>query len=460
MIFYGSASFVSGVVPYRIRIDFPFEAQIPFVPQVAIVYLSTLLILLCAPFVLRRFEDLYPFFIVLCIETIVGAVIFIVLPVEPGYPPRAASGSLPGLFLLADTLNLERNELPALHVAFAFTAAAAYQPKCGRLAGIAMWCWAAAIALSTLFMHEHHLLDVAAGILLAGVIMQKVRAWAQRPAFTDRAEIELLCLREFARFSRRHLRYAAIAFAIYRAGIGRFRERRILRTGFCLLQSVDDLLDGDRPSEREPLQVVEKLVAEIESRQFSDSTLSRLAAAFVSDAKGTCTGKQDAVADAVALIRHMRLDRQRILQGTVLTGQQLREHHRRTFHLSVNLMLVAAGSPVRAADVPALIDAFGWCSTMRDLDEDLANGLVNIPREVIERARTAGVTELSFAALSSSASVRGWMKAELARARKQLDSADVQLDALGNVEGTKTLRLFARSIRRSVRRYSRALPGQ
>jgi hypothetical protein len=52
------------------------------------------------------------------------------------------------------------------------------------------------------------------------------------------------------------------------------------------------------------------------------------------------------------------------------------------------------------------------------------------------------------------------MKAELARARKQLDSADVQLDALGNVEGTKTLRLFARSIRRYVRRYSRALPGQ
>jgi hypothetical protein len=233
-----------------------------------------------------------------------------------------------------------------------------------------------------------------------------------------------------------------------------------LRTGFCLLQCVDDLLDGDRPSEEEPLQVVDRLVAEIESRQYSDGALSQLAAAFVNDADGVRTEKDNVTADAAALMRHMQRDRQRILQGVLLTGQQLREHHRRTFHLSVNLMLVAAGSPVRAADVPALIDAFGWCSTMRDLDEDLANGLVNIPREVIERARTAGVTELSFAALSSSASVRGWMKAELARARKQLDSADVQLDALGNVEGTKTLRLFARSIRRYVRRYSRAHPGQ
>jgi len=460
IVFYGGASFVSGLVPYRIRIDFPFEAQIPFIPQVGIVYLSTLMILACAPFILRRFEELFPLFIVLCVQTIIGAVIFIVLPVEPGYPPREPTGPLLGLFALADTLNLERNELPALHVAFAFAAAAAYQPKCSRWTGMAMWLWAAAIGISTLLMHEHHVLDMSAGILLAGVTMSAIYPWACRPARVDRAEIELICLREFARFARRHVRYIVICLALYRASLGRFRERRILRTGFCLLQSVDDLLDGDRPSEGEPLQVVDQLVMEIESQQFSDNSLSRLAAAFVIDLENIRSGRDDPVDDAVELIRHMQIDRRRVLQGELMSEQQLCEHHRRTFSLSVDLMLLAAGGPLRAADVPALIDAFGWCSTMRDLEEDLSNGLVNIPREVIDRARDQGVKNLSFHSLCISAPVRDWMKRELTHAEKLLDQADAQLNAAGSVEGLTTLRMFARSIRGYVRRYSRSLPGE
>lgn len=460
IVFYGGASYVSGWIPYRIYIDLPFEAQIPFVPQVAIVYLSTILILLCAPFILRRFHELFPLFIVLCCQTIISAVIFIVLPVEPGYPPREPTGPLLSLFVLADMLNLERNMLPALHVAFAFTAAAAYQPRCGRWTGIAMWLWAAAIAASTLLMHEHHLLDMSAGILLAAGTMYTIHPWARRPALIDRAEIELLCLREFARFARRHVRYIAICLGLYRASLGRFRERRILRTGFCLLQSVDDLLDGDRPSEREPLRVVDQLVMEIESQQFSGDSLSRLAAAFVIDLENIRSGRNDPIDDAVALIRHMQIDRRRVLQGELMTEQQLCEHHRRTFSLSVDLMLLAAGSPLRAADVPALIDAFGWCSTMRDLEEDLSNGLVNIPKEVIDRARDQGVKNLSFHSLCTSAPVRDWMKRELTRAEKLLEQADAELNAAGNIEGLTTLRMFARSIRGYVRRYSRSLPGE
>ena len=460
VIFYGGASYVSGWIPYRIYIDLPFEAAIPFVPQAAIVYLSTILFLTCAPFVLRRFRELFPFFVVVSFQTIIGAVIFVALPVEPGYPPRVPTGPMLDLFILADTLNLERNELPALHVAYAFTAAAAYRPKCSRWTGLALWSWAAAIGVSTMLMHEHHLIDMGSGILLAGLTMHTVYPRARRPAVLDRAEIELLCLREFARFARRHVRYVVICLALYRASLGRFWERRILRTGFCLLQSVDDLLDGDRPSEQEPLYVVDQLVQEIESRQFGSDPLSRLAYAFVCDLERIRNGRHDPLKDAVALIRHMQTDRRRVLTGNLMTEQQLREHHRRTFSLSVDLMLLAAGSPLRATDCPALIDAFGWCSTMRDLEEDLSNDLVNIPQEVVDRARDQGVKDLSFQSLCLSVPVRDWMKRELIHAEKLLDRADAQINAVGNVEGASTLSMFARSIRGYVRRYSRSLPGE
>jgi phytoene/squalene synthetase len=248
--------------------------------------------------------------------------------------------------------------------------------------------------------------------------------------------------------------------ALYRASLGRFWERRILRTGFCLLQSVDDLLDGDRPSEQEPLYVVDQLVQELESRQFSSDPLSRLASAFVSDLERIRNGRHDPLKDAVALIRQMQTDRRRVLKGNLMTEQQLREHHRRTFSLSLDLMLRAAGSPLRTSDCPALIDAFGWCSTMRDLEEDLSNGLVNIPQEVVDRARDQGVKDLSFQSLCLSDSVRDWMKRELVNAEKLLDAADAEINAVGSVEGVTTLSMFARSIRSYVHRYSRSLPGE
>lgn len=458
VVFYGGASAVSGWVPYRIRIDLPFEAKIPFVPQAAAVYLTVVVLVGCAPFVLRQFRELFPFFVALCFEAVIGALFFVLLPVEPGYAANEAVGPLSSLFALADLLNLERNEFPALHVAFAFTAAAAYRSRCGPWTRVAFWLWAAAIAASTLLVHEHHLFDMGAGIALAGLTMVVIHPLARRPAFLESAEIESLCLIEFARCARRHVRYLVICVALYRASVGRFRERRALRTGFCVLQSVDDLLDGDRSSNEEPLDVVDGLVEELRSRRFGDGSLSRLAAAFLGDCERAGRGP-DALAAALALIRHMQADRRRILECRLLGEQQLREHHRRTFGGSVDLMLLTAGSPLRAADVPDLIDAFGWCSTMRDLEEDLDNGLVNIPKEIVERARDEGVQDLSFASLCRSSAVRDWMKRELARAEEALDRADAEIRAAGGAEGASTLGLFARSIRRYARRYSRALPG-
>ncbi len=67
-------------------------------------------------------------------------------------------------------------------------------------------------------------------------------------------------MRNYAAFIRRNRRYLLITLAVLAAGIPHWRRQRLVRTGFAFLQAVDDILDGDRASEREPLEVADELI--------------------------------------------------------------------------------------------------------------------------------------------------------------------------------------------------------
>lgn len=158
----------------RLRIDFPFEAAIPFVPWAILVYLTITPLLLLAPFVFRSSRRMRALFVALCLEVIVAGVIFVAFPAELGYPNHEVTGWAGGFMSWARWVNLTYNLFPSLHVAFALTAAAAFAPAGGKMWRIAIWCWGLAIVASTLLAHQHHLVDVAAGGLLSAVIMQFV----------------------------------------------------------------------------------------------------------------------------------------------------------------------------------------------------------------------------------------------------------------------------------------------
>ncbi|MFP2910083.1 phosphatase PAP2 family protein, partial [Pyxidicoccus sp. 3LFB2] len=406
---YGGASWVTGFYPGGLRVDLPFERHIPFIPGWAAVYVSMDVLLLLSLFVFRTWRDMVPFALALCVETVVGAVGFLVLPVEVAWPARVVHGGSAGVFFLADTMNLERNYLPSLHVAFACTAALAYAERSGWLGRTLFGLWAAAIAASTLLIHEHHLLDVVAGALLAWGTWRLVAPRARREDFLNALHMEALCARELFRFSRRHLRYALIALALYRYSLGRWwRAARVARVGFCFLQLVDDVLDGDRRIDGEPLDWVDALLVELETRRGQDTgTAATLGRALLDSLEDP-----EARGHVFQLMRTMRADRERVRERRWLGAEALLAQHRNTFRLSVDLMLHVAGAGVRASDAPALIDAFGWCSALRDLREDLAQGLYNVPAEVAEEVRAEGVDPADCDALLASAAGRAWAVAE------------------------------------------------
>ena len=445
LLCYGGASALSAYVPWRVPLALALDEQLPFIPGAAILYLSLSVVLLLAPFVLRSLARILPLFAALMLETVVGAVCFMLLPVDPPVIDCCEPGIAGVLFHVADVLNLERNDLPSLHVAFAFTLAAAFSPRVGRAGVVLLYAWAVATALSTLLTRQHHLLDVAGGLMLAAIAWPVARGWGKRPEVLAAFDVELLCLRNCGLFIARNRRYLVVTFAVLAAGIPHWRRQRLVRTGFAFLQAVDDILDGDRPSEREPLDVADELTSGLENGAFPNDDLGRLGAAFRADL--LARGGPEALAKAVALMKRMRIDRERVLASQVSSETELAELHRATFRGSLDLMLIAANSPLRASDVPELVEALGWCSAVRDLEDDLGHGLINLPRDVVNAAQAESADARPSAWLATRA-VSEWLVGESVRGRALLDSADARLASVNGQRGGALLRRFARSMRR------------
>lgn len=446
LVVYGGASWVTGFYPGGLRVDLPVEQHIPFVPGWAAVYVSMDVLLLLSLFIFRTWRQMLPFALALCAETVLGALCFLVLPVEVAWPPRAVTGVWTSVFQAADTMNLERNYLPSLHVAFACTAALAYRERAGPLASTLFTLWALAIAASTLLIHEHHLVDVFAGALLAWGTWRIVAPRARREPFLEAVRVEALCAREMYRFARRHPRYGLIALVLYQQSLGRWRKARRARVGFCFLQLVDDVLDGDRAVDGEPMDAIDALLRTLETgapgptTEFHDTAVS-LGQVLLAELSDMTAREQ-----VFELVRTMRRDRERVRDGRWWDAQALQTQLGNTFRLSVGLMLNVADAQVRAEDAPSLLAALGWCSVMRDLREDLAQGLFNVPTDVATEVRAQGHAPTDFDSLLAAEAGRAWMRAEYQRARVLLDRSAKELALLEGRQGVALLRLFHRSV--------------
>ncbi|HEU4889453.1 MAG TPA: fatty acid desaturase, partial [Thermoanaerobaculia bacterium] len=287
---YGGAAWWTGRYASLPAWDFAFEQQVPFVPALSLVYLTITPALMLAPFLLRTRARLAPLAITLCVETLVACAFFLLFPQTTAFVRPEVTGWARIPFNIADTLNLQYNQFPSLHVAFAVSAAWAYRRFAWKV-------WAVAVALSTWLMWEHHLVDILGGVALAAIAMTIVYPRLQKPG------VELQCLWQCMRFSRRHVRYFVIFLAIYLPSLLHWRRYRAVRAGFCAAQWIDDLLDGDRRSEREPLEIVDELLEEMTGGTFSSGPLPQLVAALFADLDA------EGQRDFIALVRAMRIDR-------------------------------------------------------------------------------------------------------------------------------------------------------
>jgi membrane-associated phospholipid phosphatase len=407
---YGSSDWLALKMPYRISMGQP---DWPFLPHWAPVYLSLNLLLIAGFWLSKRRAEL---FTALLLQTLVAWPLFVFLPLQPIVLPRKPESLW---FGLADTVNLHANYLPSLHVAYAVTCAIVLRRSWILL-------WVLAISAATVLTYQHYPVDVLVGALLAGAAVW----WSTGPG-----KPFSLCLGELVRCSARHRRYALISIGLLGYLLARPRAGWKALVGFCYLQRVDDVLDGHLDCEEEPQDFAQDQVLKWQSGDFDDSSMDTLAKALFRALPQT--------EKIVAIIEEMIIDRKRVRERELLCEKELKAHLERTFGLSLDLMLLAAGVELRSDDLTPLLPLLGWCSVVRDLEEDLKLGLINVPRESVENQ-----------------DIEDWFGREFKRAQRLFDETDAVLKGLRGKSGHGLLKLFHRSVRKYLRSHQPSVAAE
>ena len=168
-VVYGGADSLTARRSFRVPVHCTAELRIPFVPGMTLVYMSLYLLFLLAPFVLRTRREFRKAVFTMAVVIACGGIGFLLFPAQLVFaPPQEGElGAWAGLYHFADALNLTYNLLPSLHVAFAVACVAIFSPRASRTGKVLLWSWAVLIAASTVLIHQHHVLDVATGWVLA-----------------------------------------------------------------------------------------------------------------------------------------------------------------------------------------------------------------------------------------------------------------------------------------------------
>lgn len=182
LMFFGLYPALNGLTARRAmrwRLYLDVERALPFVPELVWAYLSMYLLFVLPPFFLSA-AQLAALGRQLIAGTLLGALGFLLLPAELGFlrsvPARPPYDTLFGLMF---SLDAPHNLVPSLHVVFSAAitlACAEVAPPAWRRA---LHGWLALIVLSTMLVHQHHLLDVAAALLLVAGLRAR---WPLRAA--------------------------------------------------------------------------------------------------------------------------------------------------------------------------------------------------------------------------------------------------------------------------------------
>ncbi|PXX39733.1 phosphatase PAP2 family protein [Undibacterium pigrum] len=148
----------------------PFEAGIPFLQWMILPYLSSGLFFCLAFFMVSSQDQLRLLSQRLLLATVLAAFVFVLYPLQFSWPrPAISSAWCAYLYDYLAMMDKPYNQLPSLHVTYCvlFWTALREHVRPAPLR-IALAAWLLLTAISTLFTYQHHLLDVLAGLLLAG----------------------------------------------------------------------------------------------------------------------------------------------------------------------------------------------------------------------------------------------------------------------------------------------------
>lgn len=174
-ILYGGVNWVTAQRTDRLRLWFDAELAIPLVPWMVWPYLS-----LFATFFLPMFALDAARIRTLCrrlmFATATSAVLFLLFPAESGYGRIDAVPGHAAVFALLHAIDLPHNLAPSLHVSWATILLTALREPSPTWLRAGLSAWLTVLVASVVLTHQHHLLDVGGGMLVAWAAHAAIRA--------------------------------------------------------------------------------------------------------------------------------------------------------------------------------------------------------------------------------------------------------------------------------------------
>lgn len=174
LLVYAGANHITSLHRYRIRIHFDQELEMPFIPAMSLLYMSIYLLFLMGPFVLRTAAEFRAIVMTMAVSIGVAGISFLAFPADLLYAPPSDLGIWSQLYALMDDLNLQYNLMPSLHVGLSAICIFCFYEKAGMFGRWFLWAWGVGIAASTVFTHQHYLIDVIIGFLLAWIAVKLI----------------------------------------------------------------------------------------------------------------------------------------------------------------------------------------------------------------------------------------------------------------------------------------------
>lgn len=146
---------------------FEWERLIPFVPLMIVPYMSIDLFFLAGPFLCRDERELRTLSRRITFAIMTAGIFFLVLPLELALERPQTGGWLGAIWGAFCGLDKPHNLFPSLHITLRTILAELYARHTRGVVNLAVHVWFSLVGFSTVLTHQHHLIDVVGGFILA-----------------------------------------------------------------------------------------------------------------------------------------------------------------------------------------------------------------------------------------------------------------------------------------------------
>jgi membrane-associated phospholipid phosphatase len=176
LIVYNACNWLTKIRPDVQVWAFAWEEKIPVIPWMVVPYWSLDLFFVCGPFLCADRGELRALGWRLSAAILAGGLCFLIVPLVYAFPRPHVDGIFGPLFQVLQGMDAPHNLMPSLHITLRTIVAAHYTRHTRGWLRAVIHVWFSLIGVSTLFTHQHHVVDIAGGFLLAGAVMQLIPA--------------------------------------------------------------------------------------------------------------------------------------------------------------------------------------------------------------------------------------------------------------------------------------------